>query len=136
MATRVALLHVTRFLLATSSVHTTAAVCDYLDGRLDADDSVVVATVREAGADPRDVGDAANVARTRLVPADVEIVEREGDPTAVLPELIAAYDVEEVVVGPRRGAPGTETTLGSTTQALLASPDVPVPVVVVPVPDL
>ena len=37
----------TTFLVATASVHTTAAACDYLDGRVTPEDTVLVVSVTE-----------------------------------------------------------------------------------------
>lgn len=135
----------TRYLLATASVHTTAAAADYLGDRLIADDEVLVVTVDEPDLDGRDAGDAANVARTRLLPATVEVLERAGDPAEEIRALLADRDVDVLVVGPRRGDPGAgggvdggetgdEGALGSTTRALLGRVDVPV--VVVPLAEL
>jgi nucleotide-binding universal stress UspA family protein len=132
---------VTRYLLATASVHTTAAAADYLGPRLDADDEVVVLTVTatsESGdgddavePDTRDAGDAANVARSRLHPATVESVERAGDPATAIRETIAERVVDVLVVGPHRGDPDVRgESPGSTVRALLG--DLDVPVVVVP----
>jgi nucleotide-binding universal stress UspA family protein len=121
---------VTRYLLATASVHTTAAAADYLAPRLDADDAVVVLTVTEPALAARDLGDAANVARSRLLPAAVDVLEREGDPAAAIRTVLADRDVDELVVGTRRGDPdaasGGEAGAGATVRALLGSVDVPV----------
>lgn len=129
----------TRYLLATASVHTTAAAADYLADRLTADDEVIVLTVDESGLDARDAGDAANVARSRLLPATVAVVEREGDPTEEIRAVLAERAVDALVLGPRRGDPeagtgGVADAPGSTVRALLG--DAAVPVVVVPVPEL
>ena len=126
---------VTRYLLATASVHTTAAAADYLAPRLDADDTVLVLTVTDdvdpAEPDARDAGDAANVARSRLLPASAETLERTGDPAAAVREVLADRDIDNLVLGPARGDPeaGGDPP-GSTVRALLG--DVDVPVVVVP----
>ena len=53
-----------RYLVATDSVHTTAAACDYLEARLGPDDTVSVVSVPEGS---RDADDALNVASARLV---------------------------------------------------------------------
>ena len=126
---------VTRYLLATASVHTTAAAADYLAPRLDADDTVLVLTVTDdvdpAEPDARDAGDAANVARSRLLPASVETLERTGDPAAAVREVLADRDVDTLVLGPARGDPEARgDPPGSTVRALLG--DVGVPVVIVP----
>ncbi|WP_436907687.1 universal stress protein [Halosimplex marinum] len=133
----------TRYLLATASVHTTAAAADYLADRLSADDEVVVLTVDEPALDGRDAGDAANVARSRLLPATVEVLEREGRPAEEIRTVLAERDADVLLLGPRRGDPaasgeGDDSIMGaapgSTVRALLGR--VGVPVVVVPVPEL
>jgi hypothetical protein len=111
---------VTRFLLATDSVHATAAGCDYLADRLTGDDAVTALTVLEGGeaASERDAADALNVATVRL-PGAVETERREGDPAPVI--LDAARDVDEIVlVAPESGA------VGSTIGAVLEGADRPV----------
>lgn len=123
----------TRFLLATDSVHTTAAACDYLVGRLDAGDEVLALSVVEPGSDDRDAGDALNVATARLAGvATVELETTEGSPVEAI--LDAATDADELVLGARSGRPGTDVDLGSTARGVLAR--AAVPAVVVPVPRL
>ena len=139
------------YLVATASVHTTAAACDYLENRLDgpaADtvttghptavaDHVTLLTVtapdgRDAGdAVYRDADDAANVARARLVGgATVETATRGGDPAASVLETVDDLAPDVLVLGPRSGAPGATADLGSTARSVLARS--PVPAVVVP----
>ena len=119
-----------RFLLATDSVHTTAAACDYLGDRVGPDDEVVVLSVVAPGGDDRDAGDALNVARVRLPPgATVETETREGDPAEVVRSLAVDLDVDEIVVGARAGSPGADADLGGTARAVLAASTVPVVVV-------
>ena len=125
----------TRFLLATDSVHTTAAACDYLAGRLSDGDAVTALSVVEPGGPDRDAGDALNVATARLSGlAPVQTTRLEGDPAESILATAADTAVDEVVVGARSGAPGTGADLGSTARAVLAR--APVPVVVVPLPRL
>jgi nucleotide-binding universal stress UspA family protein len=119
----------TTFLVATASVHTTAAACDYLGDRVTADDTVVVASVTDADTDDRDAGDATNVARTRLVEPTVETVVRAGHPSDVIQDLVTAHGADEVVIGARRGDPDATPGLGGTAADLLVSLDVPVVVV-------
>lgn len=120
-----------RVLVATASVHTTAAACDYLTWRLGPDDEVVVLAVAEPALDERDPGDATNVARTRLVEPTVETLVREGEPAAVIREVADEWDVDELVVGARRGVPETAgDPPGGTVRALVGT--VELPVVVVP----
>jgi nucleotide-binding universal stress UspA family protein len=124
----------TRYLVATASVHTTAAVCDYLQERVTDADTVVLVSVTEPGMDARDAGDAVNVARTRLVAPLVQTVTREGDPAEVIRDVVSEYEIDEVVIGPRRGDPEATPGLGGTAADLLVS--LSVPVVVVPLEDL
>lgn len=121
-----------RYLVATDSVHTTAAACDYLEPLLEADDAVVVVSV--SGPEGRDAADALNVANARLLgDADVqtELVEPgEGSDTASA-VLAAAnrLDVDVAVVGLHAGEPGAGPTLGSTARRVVEGADVPVVVV-------
>jgi nucleotide-binding universal stress UspA family protein len=120
---------VTRYLLATTSVHTTAAAADYLESRLAADDEVSVLTVAESEMADRDAGDAANVARSRLLPATVEILTRDGDPVDGIRSALTGRDVDELVVGTRRpdtAGDDSDSVPGSTVQSLLGTVDVPV----------
>lgn len=117
----------TRYLVTTASVHTTAAACDYLQPRVDGDDDVVVLAVREPGLDDRDPDDATNVARTRLVAPSVETVTREGEPAAAIRAVAADREADVLVVGPRRGDPDSAGAApGSTVRALLAGSAQPV----------
>jgi nucleotide-binding universal stress UspA family protein len=124
----------TAYLVATASVHVTAAAADYLQPRIDpSEDSVVVVGVREPGSHERDVGDAANVARSRLATAMPATEIREGDVLAELRVAIEEHDPDVVLIGANRGTAGA-SGVGSTATALLESTDRPV--VVVPLPDL
>jgi nucleotide-binding universal stress UspA family protein len=114
----------TTFLVATDSVHTTAAACDYLDERLDDGDAVRVLAVVGGDVDNRDAGDALNVVGARLPGAATE--RREGDPAG---EILAAADAggDELLLGARGGDPETRGAgLGSTAAAVLAEADCPV----------
>jgi nucleotide-binding universal stress UspA family protein len=124
-------------LVGTDSVHTTAAICDYLEARAGPDDTVTVVAVVPAD-DPtarRDGQEALNVAPVRLAAVgDVETVSLAGDPAETLRDVAADRGVDEIVVGARGGEPGTTGELGSTARALLAGAGRPV--VVVPIPEL
>lgn len=123
------------YLLAADSVHTAAAGCDYLDGRLGAADRVTVLAVAEATGAARDPGDAANVARGRLLAsgATVTVEQREGDPATVVPAVVRELDPDAVVMAAHAGTPDA-SGVGSTARATLAT--VGVPVVVVPLSGL
>ena len=135
------------YLVATASVHTTAAACDYLESRLDgpAADTVTLLTVTAAdGRDAddavgrnaddavtRNADDAANVARARLAGrATVETATRRGDPAASVLGAVGDLGADVLVLGRHAGEPETTAGLGSTARAVLA--DATVPAVVVP----
>ena len=107
------------YLLATASVHVTAAAADYLDGRLDPDDDLVVVGVRDGEGADRDVGDAANVARARLAAAAPEIDLRDGDPVTAITAAVDEHEPAVVVLGANDGA-ADASGLGSTAATLLS----------------
>jgi nucleotide-binding universal stress UspA family protein len=123
----------TTFLLATASVHTTAAACDYLGTRIDADDTVMVLGVDDPGTDDRDLGDASNVARARLAPATVWTERREGDPSTEIMAVAADIEADEIVLGRRRGTPAQQGKPGLGTTAANVAAEADRPVVVLPV---
>lgn len=123
----------TTVLLATDSVHTTAAACDYLGSRLGDGDTVVVATVTTDTVSERDAGDAANVARTRLFEPTVETVRRSAeadDPAAVAASITAVAaetGADEILLGRVSGDPERAgEPPGSTANALLETASRPV----------
>ncbi|ELZ10178.1 UspA domain-containing protein [Natrinema thermotolerans DSM 11552] len=126
-----------QYLVGTDSVHTTAAICDYLEERANGDDAVTVVAVAPAD-DPtarRDREEALNVAPVRLATVgEVETEVRTGSPVAELRDAATASAADELVVGVHSGDPDATRDLGSTTRRLLADADRPV--VVVPIPDL
>ncbi|MEF8828815.1 MAG: universal stress protein [Haloarcula sp.] len=123
----------TTFLLATSSVHVTAAAADYLQDRLDpaGDDDIVVVAVRDPDAPSRDAGDAVNVARSRLASFVPTTETREGEPVIEILAAIDEHDPDELLIGPHRGADDSDG-VGSTARALMARVDRPV--IVLPLP--
>ncbi|ELY66961.1 universal stress protein [Natrinema versiforme] len=124
-----------QYLLGTDSVHTTAAICDYLGDRVTADDAVTAIAVADDATTRRDGEEALNVAPVRLAAAgDVETELRSGTPAETLLEAAAEFDADELVIGTHSGNPGSIGGLGSTAQQLLA--DAGRPVVVVPIPEL
>ncbi|NGM71196.1 universal stress protein [Natronolimnobius sp. AArcel1] len=124
-----------QYLAGTDSVHTTAALCDYLEGRATSDDAVtVVATVDETTA-PQDAREALTVAPVRLAGVgSVETAVHEGSPESVLPAVADEIGADELLVGAYSGNPAATATVGSTTTALLEQTTRPV--VVVPIPEL
>jgi nucleotide-binding universal stress UspA family protein len=113
-----------RYLVATDSVHTTAAACDHLEPRLAGDDTVVV-TVSES----RDGADALNVAWARLVGAGAVEMNRLDPAEGVVDVVLAAASDEgtdELVVGPHAGDPEAGPSLGTTARRIIEGADLPV----------
>ena len=118
------------YLIATDSVHTTAAACDYLEPRLGSDDTVVVVTV--PGEDDRDGDDALNVATARLLgraEVETERLETETDPAEAILAAAADRSPDVLVVGPHAGVPDAGPTLGRTAKRVIEGADRPVVVV-------
>lgn len=121
-----------RYLMASASVHATAAICDYLLDRLSADDIVIVLGIHRGDPDVRDVGDAINVAEVRLGPlVTVDPVSREGDPAAEILAVAADRDVDEILLGRWTGRRDAGSTGNGTVRTVVEGADRPV--VVVPV---
>lgn len=127
----------TTVLVGTDSVHTTATACDYLGPQLNSEDTVFFCSIPDGPVSERDAGDAANVARTRLVKPTVEILDHESLPdhdtvASVLLAVADQSDVDKLMIGTTRGDPETAgEPPGSTLQELLTETDRPV--VVLPV---
>lgn len=124
------------FLAGTDSVHTTAAICDYLETRVSAGDTVTVAAAASRN-DPetrRDRQEALNVAPVRL--GGICVVEtdlRVGDPAPTLLEIADEVDADELVVGAHAGDPDADRAVGSTATTVLE--EATRPVVVAPIPE-
>ena len=127
------------YFAGTASVHTTAAICDYLDERATAADTVTVVAVTPPG-DPtarRDAQEALNVAPVRLATVgeiNTELREDDGEPAEVLLETAAAADADELVIASVDGISTESAAVGSTAHAVLEAATLPV--VVVPGPEL
>jgi len=122
-----------KFLAAVDTVHTAAAVSDYLGDRAGAEDEVVFVAVYDDGetsgtADDleRDRREALNVATVRLAVPTVETVERRGSPAEEILAVAADRNVDEILLGIRSGTPEAGDGLGSTAAAVLAGGDRPV----------
>lgn len=120
-----------RYLLATDSVHTTAAACDYLQDRAGPEDGVRAVHVQsDEGDDARDGREALNVATVRLgAVADVDTEQRSGRPAEELLAAAEEFDADEIVLGVRGGESGSESAVGSTARAVLGDADRPAVVV-------
>lgn len=123
------------YLAGTDSVHTTAALCDYLEDRATSDDAVTVVAVVDETTARQDAREALTVAPVRLAGVGtVETAVHEGTPASVLPALAADIDADELVVGAHSAAPASTASVGSTATALLERSSRPV--VVVPIPSV
>lgn len=121
-----------RYLVATDSVHTTAAACDYLDDRLEADDVVSVVTVPEPEVHAGDGYDALNVANARLLgnaTVETERLETDGDPASAILVAVASSTSNIVILGAHAGVPDAGPTLGGTARRIIEGTDVPVVIV-------
>lgn len=125
----------TTTVLATASVHTTAAACDYLGPRLGGDDRVIALAVAAGPVSERDAGDATTVARTRLPGVDVETRVESGTPASVIHRVAEAADADQLLLGSRRGDPESAAEAPGTTLRTVLE-DAPCPVVVIPQPGL
>ncbi len=125
------------YLVFTTSVHTTAAICDYLDERATSDDGVtVVATIPADDATARrDAQEALNVAPVRLAAlGDVQTELRTHDePARSFLETASAVGADEILIAAHDGLTAESSSVGSTARKLLETASLPV--VVVPVPD-
>lgn len=116
----------TRYLVATASERVTEAACDYLADRVEPGDSVDVLTVDDGADDDRDA--ALAVVQGRLsVAVEVRTFRRRGRPDREIVAFARDRDVDEIIVGPRRGT--GYSTIGTTTRAVLNKVDKPVFVV-------
>lgn len=114
----------TQYLVATASVATTEAACEYLNEKLDADDSVYVLTVDVPG-ERGDRQAALDTAQVSLAePGSVRTFRRAGEPGKEIVAFVRDNDVDEIIMGPARE--GGISTIGSTTRAVLRNVDKPV----------
>lgn len=126
----------TTFVLATNSVHTSAAICDYLERRVTTGDAVHAVNSQPGGdatgPERRDGQDALNVVRTRLgavATVETEQIVGGNDPARDVLNHADRVSADEVVIGIRRRALDASIDLGATAEALLAETDRPVVVV-------
>ena len=127
----------TVYVVGTDTVDTSAALCDYLDGRVDPVDTIHAVSSLPGGdwtdaTDARDGEDAINVVRSRLgARATVETHQfvRGNAPHEDLLDHADAVDADELVIGVRKRNPTAKVVFGSTAQAVLLRTARPVAVV-------
>lgn len=116
----------TRYLVATASIHTTEAACDYLEPKLEPGDEVFVITIEEEGQPITDRSRVLTPAQLRLAGmAEVRTIRRDGRPDREIVAFARERQVDELILGPMREGSG----IGSTTRSVLNKVDVPVFVV-------
>ncbi|RJX50458.1 universal stress protein [Halonotius pteroides] len=124
----------TTFVVATDSVHTSAALCDYLFDRVDEADTVyaVNSPHDDAPEASRDGKDALNAVASRL--AAVTTVETEqfnpgNAPVADIRSFAEAVDADEVVIGVRTPTETGTVAIGDINEQVLLQSDRPTVVV-------
>ncbi|WP_280537665.1 universal stress protein [Halopenitus sp. POP-27] len=123
----------TTFLCPTNSVHASAASCDYLADRVDADDTVHAVNSLLGGddtsaTDVRDGEEALNVVAVRLAAATVETHQfvRGNDPAEDVRAAAESFGADEIVISLRDRSPVEEALFGSVARRILADADRPV----------
>jgi len=127
----------TVYVVGTDTVDTSAALCDYLDHRLDAGDTVHAVNSLPGGdatnaTDARDGEDAVTVVQSRLgTVATVETHQfvRDNDPHEDLLTHADAVDADELVIGVRKRSQTDRLIFGSVAQDIMRQSDYPMRVV-------
>ena len=127
------------YLVGTTSVHTTAVICDYLDERATAEDTVTVVAVAptDDATARRDAQEALNVAPVRLATVGgvrTELREDDDDPAATLLEEATTVGADELLITPHEVTADASSGVGSTARTVLE--EASLPVVAVPAPEL
>ena len=126
----------TTFVVATDSVHTSAALCDYLFDRVDDADTVyAINSIHDEDADPeaiRDGKDALNAVASRLAAAttvETEQFSRGNVPAEDICSFSEAVDADEIVLGVRKPTETNKAAIGSVSEQVLLHSDRPMAVV-------
>ena len=126
----------TTFVVATDSVHTSAALCDYLFDRVAEDDTVhAINSIHDEDADPeaiRDGKDALNAVASRLAAVttvETEQFSRGNVPAEDILSFSEAVDADEIVLGVRKPTETSNVAIGSVSEQVLLHSDRPMAVV-------
>jgi len=126
----------TTFVVATDSVHTSAALCDYLFDRIDEADTVyAINSIHDEAADPeaiRDGKDALNAVASRLAAVttvETEQFSRGNVPTEDILSFSETVDADEIVLGVRKPTETSKVAIGSVSEQVLLHSDRPIAVV-------
>ncbi|MFB6124218.1 MAG: universal stress protein [Haloferacaceae archaeon] len=125
------------YVVGTDSVHTSAALCDYLDDRVTEADTVYAVNSLRGGDDTssedvRDGEDALNAVDSRLgtkTTVETHQLVRGNDPADDLLSFADDNDADEFVIGVRKRNPTAKVVFGSNAQDLLLHSNLPVAVV-------
>jgi len=122
------------FVVATDSVHTSAAICDYLFDRVDAADTVYAINSLHDD-DPeasRDGKDALNAVASRLAAAttvETEQLSRGNAPAADIRSFSETVNADEIVIGIRKPTETSSVAIGGVSEQVLLQSDRPIVVV-------
>jgi nucleotide-binding universal stress UspA family protein len=124
----------TTYVVATDSVHTSAALCDYLVDRVDDGDTVhAVNSVHDEDSEAvRDGQDALNAVASRLAAVttvETEQFSRGNVPAEDILSFSEEVDADEIVLGVRKPSPTNKAAIGSVTEQVLLHSDRPMAVV-------
>ena len=120
----------TTFVVATDSVHTSAAFCDYLVDRVTEDDTVyAINSIHDADPEAaaiRDGKDALNAVVSRLTAlttVETEQFTRGNVPAEDILSFSEEVDADEIVLGVRKPTPTNKAAIGSVTEQVLLHSD-------------
>jgi len=126
----------TTFVVATDSVHTSAALCDYLADRVSEADTVhAINSHHDEDADPEaihDGKDALNAVASRLTAlttVETEQFTRGNVPAEDVLSVSEAVGADEIVIGVRKPTDTSKVAIGSVTEQVLLHSDRPMAVV-------
>ena len=127
----------TTFVVATNSVHTSAAICDYLVDRVEAEDTVHAINSHldeESVTDDelRDGKDALNGIYSRLgamTTVETHQFVRGNVPAEDILSFTEAIDADEIVIGVRKPTSTSKVAIGSVTEQVLLHSDRPMAVI-------
>jgi len=127
----------TTFVVATNSVHTSAALCDYLVGRAGDEDTVHAINSHldeesATGEELRDGEDALNAIYSRLgatTTVETHQLVRGNVPAEDVLSFADAVDADEIVLGVRKPTPTSKVAIGSVTEQVLLHSSRPMAVI-------
>lgn len=125
----------TTFVVATDSVHTSAALCDYLADRVTDADTVYAINSHHDDADPeaiRDGKDALNAVASRLAAVTTVETEQLTRGNVAAEDILSfseAVEADEIVIGVREPTDTSKVAIGSVTEQVLLHADRPMAVI-------